>query len=334
MAEAMQKVRETLGDDAIIVSTKEEDSGVRVTAAIEENDFETIAPKIAPVQEPSVPKIRTRKAPEPTPPTPDDVIEAVADALLRHGAPINVTEHIISTVVGLSAKNPHAALAEALGLCFKFKPLSFEPPQKPIMLVGLPGAGKTISIAKMLAASVLKGVKPVVFSTDSVRAGATEKLAAFTKLMRLNMIIAEEPETLADGLKTVKGQNLVLIDSAGRNPFDDRDMDELHNFIQAGDIEPVLVMPAGLDAYEAAEVAEIFAGVGVKRLMPVKLDTSRRIGGVLAAADQANLAFTHGGNSGKVSEGLVELNSTILADILLSYPITGLTRHKKNGTHA
>src|ERR1700748_3364237 len=40
MTEAMQMVKETLGDDAVIVATREEDGGkvVRITAAVEQED--------------------------------------------------------------------------------------------------------------------------------------------------------------------------------------------------------------------------------------------------------------------------------------------------------
>jgi hypothetical protein len=57
---------------------------------------------------------------------------------------------------------------------------------------------------------------------------------------------------------------------------------------------PALVLPAGLDAEEAAETARAFQLLGCRHLVPTRLDAARRLGGVLAAAD-AGLAFTEAG---------------------------------------
>lgn len=82
-------------------------------------------------------------------------------------------------------------------------------------------------------------------------------------------------------------------------------------------MEPVLALPAGMDATEAGEIARIFAAVGVRRLVPTRLDVGRRLGGLLAAAHQGGMAFAEASFSPQVAEGLGALTPRRLTEYLL-----------------
>ena len=69
----------------------------------------------------------------------------------------------------------------------------------------------------------------------------------------------------------------------------------------------MLVLPAGGDPAEAADLAEAFAGVGASRLLATRLDTARRLGAILAAADAAPLASATAVASPHVADGLAPI---------------------------
>src|SRR4029453_15948032 len=104
----------------------------------------------------------------------------------------------------------------------------------------------------------------------------------FTKLLKLKLLAVEDTDALADALSVQRGVEQVLIDSAGRNPFDADDMN---------DLGPGLVLPAGCDAAEAAEVGSSFRELGARRLLLTRLDMTRRLGSLLAIAYEAPLSF-------------------------------------------
>ncbi|MDW8445389.1 MAG: hypothetical protein RML45_14840 [Acetobacteraceae bacterium] len=110
-----------------------------------------------------------------------------------------------------------------------------------------------------------------------------------------------------------------LVDYAGTDPFSDQDGVELAALIQAVGAEGVLVLPAALDAEEAAEIAQAMAARGVKHLLPTRLDLARRLGSVLAAAS-AGLALGEAGIGPGAADGLVPLNPALLETWLLSSP--------------
>lgn len=309
MSDAMRMVRQSLGDDAIIVATREEEGGgVRVTAAVEEDDMPVAQERN---RQPSKPAAK--------PVEPEiDVGEAVADALHRHGVPAALAEQLIDAASGLDTDDPCLALGSALDSMYSFNPLpDGRSAVKPLVLVGPPGTGKTLIVAKLAARAVFKKRSVGVITTDTVRAGGVDQLAAFTRLMKLKLATVEDPDALAGAYEVHRKTDLVLVDTAGRNPFSDEDMDDLRALLSAGEVEPVLVLPAGLDALEASDIALAFKAVGVRRLLVTRLDITRRLGSLLAIANRARLSFCDASVSSKVAEGLTTLNPMSLARMII-----------------
>ncbi len=305
MSDAMRMVRQSLGDDAIIVATREEEGGgVRVTAAVEEEDLLVAQERARQPAKPVEPEI--------------DVGEAVADALHRHGVPAALAEQLIDAASGLDTEDPCLALGSALDSLYTFNPLpDGRTAVKPLVLVGPPGSGKTLIAAKLAARAVFKKRSVGVITTDTVRAGGVDQLAAFTRLMKLKLATVEDPDALSGAYEVHRKTDLVLVDTAGRNPFNADDMDDLRALLSAGEVEPVLVLPAGLDALEAADIALAFKALGVRRMLVTRLDMTRRLGSVLAIANRARMAFCDASVSSKVAEGLTALNPLALARMMI-----------------
>ena len=300
-------MRDTLGEDAIIVNTHEEKSGwVKITAAVEQQ---------APALEKAVeaPKKEEKGFDAET------IIELITDTMLRHRVPGDVSDKIISVAMTLAGKDPKEILAQALKKTFLFEDLSHKKKHKPVILVGPPGAGKTLMAAKMAARAVLGGHQPAVITTDIARAGGIEQLSAFLKILSLPLLQAEDAKELKAALAKVKSDAQIIIDTGGLNPFDPQEMKSLAKLINVADMEPRMVLPAGIDAEESAEIAMTFEILGVKRLIPTRLDFSRHFGGLLSAADRAGLSFTEGSHTPQVADGILSLTPNALANLLMPH---------------
>jgi flagellar biosynthesis protein FlhF len=303
MSEAMRQVRDTLGDDAIIVNTREETSGwVKITAAVEQ-------------QSPAAEKVKKE----------DDgfdsetIIEMITDTLLKHRVPGSVSEKIIAVAMTIHDKDPKKVLSAALKRTFSFESLFAKKKQKPIMLVGPPGAGKTLMAAKLAARAVLEGQKPAVITTDIARAGGVEQLSAFLNILSLPLQQAEDAKGLKAVLAKVKAASPIIVDTGGLNPFDPQEMKFLAKLINVEDMDPMLVLPAGIDAEESAEIALTFSVLGIKHLIPTRLDFSRHFGGILSAADRAGLSFTEGSHTPQIAKGILLLTPDAMANLLMPH---------------
>lgn len=306
MREAMAMVRAEMGEDAVIVSTREGRryaGGVRITAAVEEPDWdEWLAGK--------APSPGGAEADSPGP-------AAVRRALEEHGAPAPMVERLAAAAGAAGTEDPVLALAAALDNGFRFAPLLEGRAEKPVMLVGPPGAGKTITVAKLAARAALAHQPVRVITTDTVRAGGVEQLAAFTRLMKLELRTADGPRALGEAVGECHVGDLILIDSAGTNPFAEADMEALSDLVRAAGAEPVLVLAAGGDPLDSAEIARAFAAIGATRLLVTRLDMARRLGGLLAAAEAGRLKFCNVSIDASVGKGLSPINPVSLARLLL-----------------
>lgn len=313
MSEAMRLIRETLGEDAIIVSSRDEPGGVRVTAAVEQINPEAEKPQEA---------LKKEKAPAApgTPEDPDLIAERVTDTLLRHRVPASVSDKLLAAIMVQPPGDTRATLARALGKTFGFRELAFgsNTAPTPLMLVGPPGAGKTLMTAKLSARYVMDGQRPLVITTDTARAGGVEQLKAFMDILDISLGVAPNAQDLRGLLADRDPGAQVIIDTGGLNPFDAQEMKDLARIMATQKMETALVLPAGMDAEESAEIAMTFEILGVTRLIPTRLDFARRLGGLLSAAERAALSFSGASHTAQVANGILPLTAEHLADLLLS----------------
>lgn len=306
-------VRDTLGDDAVIVATREERASrtVHVTAAID-SALPAPAFEVGRTKAPASDWLQYDEEEDTT-----AIAEELTDVLLRHGVTEEVMDQIISCATIIGMQKPSYALTASLEHLFNFKPLPQKATRKPIMAVGVPGAGKTLAVAKIAARSVMNSLKIAVVTTDSVRAGGVEQLESFTKLLRVPLHKASGPDELRGLLEEMVGYDQILIDTTGLNPFNTDEVKYLAKLIAASDAEPYMVLAAGSDAEESADMARVFGTLGVHGLIPTRVDIARRLGGLLSAASQGSLVFADASNTPKVAEGLFTLTPQTLAQLLM-----------------
>ncbi|MBT3703765.1 MAG: hypothetical protein HOE62_20120 [Alphaproteobacteria bacterium] len=301
MPEAMAEVRQVLGRDAVIVSTFEgrRGTGVQVTAALEE-----ALPQPEEIQE---------QAPHPGA---DGSANPLGEALQFHGLPERLASRLISLAQSMDVEDPEAQLAGALDAGFDFAPLNLMPRQ-PVMLVGQPGAGKTVTVAKLAARAVMAGKKVRVITTDTIRAGGVAQLRGFTDILNTELEKADAPDILRNAISYAGEDELVLIDSPGTNPYNSIEIRDLKRFLDIEGIEPVLVIAAGGDVAESSDIASAWRPLGIRRVIFTRLDATRRYGAIIAAADATGFILGDVSLSPYVAEGMKVLNPVTMARLLL-----------------
>ena len=211
----------------------------------------------------------------------------------------------------------------ALATVLRFAALPLAANLPPLLLAGPPGAGKTLSAVRLATRLVMAGTPPLVITADGQRAGATEQLAAFTRVLGLNLLVASQPAALQKALTHRQGGAPVLIDAPGADLFDPAQRNALVELIHATSARIALVLPAGLDPAEAADIAAAHAHLGANLLVATKLDVARRLGSILAAAE-AGLALAEAGIGPGAADGMVPLTPDLLSRRLLQQPAAAL----------
>lgn len=325
MNEAMAMVREKLGPDAIMVTSDEGPSGVSVTVAYEgQLPVMGVVPKAVPMQ-------RSEPLEQTGPLAADDIgvhqsreydLGEVTAVLNYHGLPFETGERINDAINNVNAPTLSTAFASALEMVINFEPLT-DLTNRPIMMVGPPGAGKTVSAAKLTADAVLNNRPVRLISTDTSKAGGVEQLDHFAQLMKQTVSTAASPDELSvliNGKMAPSPQPLTIIDTQGVNPFDMEDLELILSYIKAANAEPVLVLPAGIDPIDAEDIAEVFSKLGAHRFIATRLDTARRYASIITAARPGRLALAATSSSPYVANGLETATPLGLARILTNLP--------------
>jgi flagellar biosynthesis protein FlhF len=305
MTEAMKMVRDHLGEDAIIVSTQrgEGGKGVRLTAALDGAD-----PEFDGTPEPALTASPLKRR---------DTIEYLSEALSRHGVPPTLAERMLRSATTLNIDDPILALAGALDDVYSFQPINDAKPQRPIVLIGPPGQGKTLTAAKIAARAALSRRPICLITTDTERAGGYEQLQVFARVLKAEVTRVDTSQHLKEVLAGNRKDILTVVDTAGRNPFSPEDMAIVRPFVQAAQGDVCLVLAAGADPLETAEIARAFAEAGATRLILTRLDLARRLGSLLVGAEAGRLKLADASLTSAVVEGLNPLNPVALARLLL-----------------
>jgi len=236
----------------------------------------------------------------------------VEDVLNFHDAPPRLVHRIVDRKVR-KADSFHL-LESGLKAFLKFQAMP-QPGRSRLMLVGPPAAGKTTLIGKLAA----RGTRPVarVLTTDIDRPGGVEQLAEFLAVLGID----PERIDLAADHWPLPAEGPLLIDTAGLDAADRAGFAAMGKLAAAAQAEPVLVLPAILDAGEARIFAESALAIGAKRVVVTRLDIARRLGALLAAAD-AGLAIAGGSVTQHFAFGLKPLTPAVLTNHILELAIS------------
>jgi flagellar biosynthesis protein FlhF len=319
MKEALAQMRAALGDDGVILSSRETGGGVLLNAAPGEADSPAPGTR-------GIASFETRYR--------DKLIERLrgqADARTFHAANFSRPEllsrlrshrvpdalaHALAEAAEQSGYVDAAlALASALGKRMETAPLNFEK-EGAILVVGPNGAGKTAVAAKLAAEARLAGRQVRLAATDGKSAGQRERLETFAVHLSVPVSDASSLVLLSEAASQAKRDGAFLIaDTAGIDPRDPPP--EILDYVRAGIAETIGVVSATADAEEAGEIAAGLAKLGASRLIVTGLDLTRRKGAV-AALVASPLALAHATASPYLGDGLESLTPPGLARALLT----------------
>ena len=164
-------------------------------------------------------------------------------------------------------------------------------PNKPpcvIMMCGLQGSGKTTHAAKLAKHFKAQNKRPLLIACDVYRPAAVDQLKivgekAEVPVFEMGQI---DPRKIAkEGLKHAKdyGNDLVIIDTAGRLHIDEELMDELKDIKNIAEPNEIMLVVDAMIGQDAVKVASSFdEALGIDSVILTKLDSDTRGGAALS----------------------------------------------------
>ena len=158
-----------------------------------------------------------------------------------------------------------------------------------IMMCGLQGAGKTTTTAKIAGKLKAKGKRPLLVACDIYRPAAIEQLQINGDKQEVpvfSMGTNHNPVDIAKaGLEHARanGNNVVILDTAGRLHIDEDMMEELANIKKRIDVHQTILVVDSMTGQDAVNVAVTFnEKLDVDGVVLTKLDGDTRGGAALS----------------------------------------------------
>jgi signal recognition particle subunit SRP54 len=166
--------------------------------------------------------------------------------------------------------------------------LAFGKPPTVILLAGLQGSGKTTAAAKLALKLRKEGKKPALVAADLQRPAAIDQLEQLGRQIQIPVFRKDtnDPvEVVKEGISAARerGDDVVILDTAGRLHVDEPLMEELARVRDAAKPMNVLLVLDAMTGQEAVNVAQAFQErVAFDGVLLTKLDGDARGGAALS----------------------------------------------------
>jgi len=158
-----------------------------------------------------------------------------------------------------------------------------------ILMAGLQGSGKTTACAKLAKLLAKQGKKPALVACDTQRPAAVEQLVTMGQRAGVKVYeqgTSRDPTEIAEwalGQAKAAGEDVLIVDTAGRLHIDEELMDQLVAIRKRTKPHDVLLVLDAMTGQDAVNVAEEFASrVEFDGVVMTKLDGDARGGAALS----------------------------------------------------
>ena len=178
-----------------------------------------------------------------------------------------------------------------------------------IMMAGLQGAGKTTTTAKLAGKFKLKGKKPLLVACDVYRPAAIKQLQINGEKQGVEVFSMGDKNRPADIARAAvehaekNGNNIVILDTAGRLHIDEDMMAELQEIKEAVTVHQTILVVDAMTGQDAVNVASTFnEKIGIDGVIVTKLDGGTRGGAALAIKAVTGRPILYAGMGEKLSD--------------------------------
>ncbi len=186
--------------------------------------------------------------------------------------------------------------------------------------IGTTGVGKTTTIAKLAAQLMLMSKKKVgLISIDTYRIGAMEQLKTYANILGIPCFQAFKKKDLFFALRRMEGKDVVLIDTAGNSQYDSARIEELKRIMTSDlAISSHLLLSVATTESEMNKTAINFGSLKFQSYIFTKVDEAERCGSIINQIMKFNLPISYITTGQNVPEDIDHADKGKIVKLLLN----------------
>lgn len=288
LPEAIERVRQECGPDALVVDTKPTRTGFLVVAS----KPDTAAPRAARDQAGSTSFLSkwTRG------------FQPLADKATEFGLSTTILRAVERALLGTRLELSRAGdpalptvAAKVLAALIHHEPRveALDGGFRTLAVVGPTGVGKTTTLAKLAARAKDRGERTAIVTLDTYRMAAVEQLRTFAELLGLPFTVALSAKDVRRAIEQNVDCDRVLIDTTGKSPRSRDSLPMLEGTLRACGANTLLCMAAGTKRRDSDVVLDAYEPLGVDAVCLTKWDETCAPGEALATVVEKGLPLSH-----------------------------------------
>lgn len=188
-----------------------------------------------------------------------------------------------------------------------------------IVFVGPTGVGKTTTIAKIAAELVIHQRRPVTLATtDTYKIAAVEQLQTYANILKVPLEVCPTAEALGQLGGRLGSDEVVLVDTAGFGPRDDKKVRELQQVLSSVRAETHLCVSATTRDRDLRDMTARFSVFKPDYLVVTKTDETTAYGNIYNVAVRSHYPLSYFTMGQRVPEDIEIATKERVADLLLN----------------
>jgi len=188
-----------------------------------------------------------------------------------------------------------------------------------ITFLGPTGVGKTTTIAKIAAELVINQKRPVTLATtDTYKIAAVEQLQTYANILKVPLEVCPNAESLGSLRDHLGPEDVVLVDTAGYGPRDERKLNELQVLLSAVRAEKHLCVSSTTRDSDLVQALNRFNMFEPDYLVFTKLDETNVFGNIFNLAAKTHIPLSYFTMGQRVPEDMEVATKERVADLILN----------------